>query len=94
MQTDDLQHPCRSPSEPRIEEATFYSTEHDADGVPVRTYHTRRTQYGDLRQWHYKISMDVVPQRAAEDVLGRTVGDEENTLLLWNDIWDTYARRQ
>jgi hypothetical protein len=47
-------------SAPRIEEATFYSNEHDANGTPVRTYQVRRTCYGDLRRWHYKISMDVL----------------------------------
>jgi hypothetical protein len=76
-------------SAPHIEEATFYSNEHDANGTPVRTYQVRRTCYGDLRRWHYKISMDVLEKRAAEDVLGRTVRDGENTSSLWDDIWRT-----
>ena len=59
---------------PRIEEATFCSTEHDAHGVPVRTYHVLRTCYGDLRRWHYKISMAVLEKRAANGLLCKAPG--------------------
>jgi hypothetical protein len=80
-------------SAPRIEEAMFYSKEHDANGTPVRTYYVLRTCYGDLRRWHYKIAMEVLEKQAAADVLGRTVLDAEDTSSLWDDIWDTPPAR-
>jgi hypothetical protein len=80
-------------SAPRIEEATFYSKEQDAHGAPVRTYRVLRTCYGDLRRWHYKISIAVLEKQAAEDVLGRTMLDIENPSSLWDDIWDSLPPR-
>lgn len=86
MGTPSPRHERRSASEPYIEEKTFYSREKEA-GSPARTYHVRRIDIGG--GWSYEVTMEVVAKGAAEDILGKQLGADYNTRVVWNELWDT-----